>query len=62
MIGTIMKRSDLEILSADELWVLYQKITATLKAKSSAEKKVIEDRLSQLNRRFRVEQASDRTA
>jgi DNA-binding protein H-NS len=54
-----MKRGDLEILSADELWVLHEKITATLNAMISAEKKVLEDRLSQLNGRFRVEQTSE---
>jgi DNA-binding protein H-NS len=53
-----MKRSDVEILSTEELWVLHQKVTTTLKAKIIAEKKVLEDRLSQLNGRFRVEQAS----
>jgi hypothetical protein len=57
--GAIMKRSDVEILSTEELWVLHQKVTTTLKAKIIAEKKVLEDRLSQLNRRFRVEQTSE---
>ena len=55
LIGAIMKRSDLEILSTEELWVLYQKVTATFKTKIISEKKVLEDRLSQLNGRFRVE-------
>ena len=50
-----MKRSDLDILSVDELWDMHQKITAMLKAKISAQKKVLEDRLAQLNGRFRVE-------
>jgi len=54
-----MKRSNLEILSTEELWVLHQKVTTTLKAKIIAEKKVLEDRLSQLNGRFRVEQTSE---
>ena len=54
-----MKRSDVEILSTEELWVLHQKITATLNAKISAEKKVIEDRLAQLNGWFGVEQTSE---
>ena len=56
-----MKRSDVEILSTEELWVLHQKITATLKAKIIAENKVLEDRLSQLIGRFRVEQTSETT-
>jgi DNA-binding protein H-NS len=59
LIGAIMKRSDLEILSTEELWVLYQKVTATFKTKIISEKKVLEDRLSQLNGRFRVEQTSE---
>jgi hypothetical protein len=54
-----MKSDDVEILSTEELWVLHQKVTATLKAKIIAEKKVLEDRLSQLNGRFRVEQTSE---
>lgn len=54
-----MKRGDVEILSTEELWVLHQKIAAKLKAKIISEKKVLEDRLSQLNGRFRVEQTSE---
>jgi len=45
-------------LSTEELWVLHDKVTATLKAKIIAEKNVLEDRLSQLNGRFRVQQTS----
>src|ERR1700738_4774514 len=56
-----MKRGDVEILSTEELWVLHQKVTATLKAKIIAENKVLEDRLSQLIGRFRVEQTSETT-
>ena len=54
-----MKRSDLEMLSTEELWVLHEKVAATLIAKIVAEKKVLEDRLSRLNRRFQVEQTSE---
>jgi DNA-binding protein H-NS len=54
-----MKRSELEILSTEELWVLYRQVTATFKAKIIAEKKVLEDRLSQLNGLFRVEQTGE---
>jgi DNA-binding protein H-NS len=57
--GAIMKRSDFEILSTEELWVLHQKVVAKLKAKIIAEKKVLEDRLSQLNGRLRVEQTGE---
>jgi hypothetical protein len=53
-----MKRSDVELLSTEELWVLHRKVTTTLKAKIIAEKKVLEDRLSRLNARFRVERTS----
>ena len=56
-----MKRCDVEILSTEELWILHQKVTATLKAKIIAENKVLEDRLSQLIGRFRVEQTSETT-
>jgi len=58
LIGAIMKRSDLEMLSTEELWVLHEKVTTTLNAKIRAEKKVLEDRLAQLNGRFLVEQTS----
>jgi DNA-binding protein H-NS len=54
-----MKHSELEILSTEELWGLYQQVTATFKAKIVAEKKVLENRLSQLNGLFRVEQTSE---
>jgi DNA-binding protein H-NS len=54
-----MKRSDVEILSTEELWVLHQKVTTTLKARIIAEKKVLEDWLLQLSGRFRVEQTSE---
>jgi DNA-binding protein H-NS len=56
---SIMKRRDLERLSIEELEVLRQKTTATLTAKIGAEKKVLEDRLSQLNGRSSVEQTSE---
>ena len=58
-----MKRSDIavdiEILSTEQLWVLHHKVTTLLKAMIIAETKVLEDRLSQLNGRFRVEQTSE---
>ena len=47
-----MKRSDLEMLSTEELWVLHEKVATTLNAKIRAQKKVLEDRLAQLNGRF----------
>ena len=54
-----MKSNNLEILSTEELWVLHEKVAATLNAKIVAEKKVLEDRLAQLNGRFRVEQTRE---
>ena len=36
---------DLSSMSIDELWALHQKVSATLVAKMTAEKEVIEDRL-----------------
>jgi len=54
-----MKRSNIELLSTEELWVLHEKVAATLNAKIVAEKKVLEDRLAQLNGQFRVEQTSE---
>jgi DNA-binding protein H-NS len=53
-----MKHSDLEMLSSEELWVLHEKVATTLIAKIRAEKKVLEERLAQLNGWFRVEQTS----
>jgi DNA-binding protein H-NS len=58
-IGALMKRSDLEILSTEELWVLHEKVAATLKAKIIAGQKVLDGRLSQLNGQFRVEQTGE---
>ena len=40
-----MKRSDFKSMSADELWMLHEEITAELAAKIHAEKKAIENRL-----------------
>ena len=40
---------DLSAMSIDELWDLHQEVAATLVAKMTAEKELIEDRLRQLN-------------
>jgi DNA-binding protein H-NS len=53
-----MRRSDFESLSTYQLEVLLKKIAATLKAKISAEKKLLEDRLAQLNGSLRFEQST----
>ena len=47
MIGTVMKQSDLDSMSIDELLMLHERITATLAAKITAEKEAIVDRLQQ---------------
>ena len=58
-----MERSDIEvdigILSTEQLWVLHHKVTTLLRAMIVAETQVLEDRLSQLDGRFRVEQTSE---
>ena len=41
---------DMNSMSIDELWALRQKVAATLVAKLTAEKEVIEDRLRLLDR------------
>jgi hypothetical protein len=40
---------DLNSKSIDELWALHEKVAATLVARLTAEKELIEDRLRQLN-------------
>ena len=45
--GTVMKQSDLDSMSIDELLMLHERITATLAAKINAEKEALVDRLSQ---------------
>ena len=44
-----MKRCDFKSMSADELWILHEKITATLAARITAEKAQLDQRLCQLN-------------
>jgi DNA-binding protein H-NS len=39
---------DLSSMSIDELWTLHQEVSATLVAKMTAEKELMEDRLRQL--------------
>ena len=43
------KVQDLSSMSVDELWALHQEVAATLVAKITAEKEVIENRLRLLN-------------
>jgi DNA-binding protein H-NS len=46
-----MKQSNLQSMSADELWILHEKIRAMLSTKLAAEKRELERRLAQLNER-----------
>ncbi len=55
MIGAVMKRSELESLSIDELWKLYEAIADKLAARLTAEKGRLDDRLEQLSRRFQAQ-------
>jgi DNA-binding protein H-NS len=57
-----MKQTYLNSLSVDELWLLHEKITATLDAKLTAEKEMLEKRLSllKLPRVERTTKASER--
>ena len=50
MIGAVMKRSELETLSVDDLWKLYEEVAETLAAKLTAKKNVLDERLDQLSR------------
>ena len=42
-----MKQSDLDSMSIDELFMLHERITATLEAKITAEKERLQDQLKQ---------------
>src|SRR5260370_34070523 len=55
-----MTRNNLQSMSTDELWALHQKIAATLAAKITATKEVVEDRLRLLNHRGQAIEASSR--
>jgi DNA-binding protein H-NS len=52
MIGTVMKQSNLESMSIDELWILHEKIRAILSTKLDAEKRELERRLAQISGRI----------
>jgi DNA-binding protein H-NS len=52
MMGAVMKQSNLESKSTDELWILYEKIRAILSKKLDTEKHELERRLAQLNGRI----------
>jgi hypothetical protein len=44
---TVVKQSDLDSMSIDELLMLHERVTATLAAKIAAEKEALIDRLKQ---------------
>ena len=44
---TVMKQSDLDSMSIDELLMLHERLAATLAAKITAEKEALVDRLKQ---------------
>ena len=46
-----MKQRDLDSMSIDKLWMLHERIAATLTAKITAEKKTLKDRLKQADMR-----------
>ena len=48
---TVMKQSKLDSMSLDELFMLHERVTATLDAKITAEKKALIDRLKQADMR-----------
>jgi hypothetical protein len=48
---TVVKQSELDSMSIDELLMLHERITATLAAKITAEKKALVDRLKQADMR-----------
>jgi DNA-binding protein H-NS len=54
-----MKRYDLNSMSTHQLSILYDKITAILAEKIVVQKRVLEDRLKQLDRRVPVERTGE---
>ena len=43
----VMKQSKLDSMSLDELFMLHERLTATLEARITAEKKALKDRLKE---------------
>jgi DNA-binding protein H-NS len=54
-----MRRSDLEAMNFDELWLLHEELTKILAERITAEKNELEKRLAQLNPPQRAQAASD---
>ena len=55
-----MKNQNLATLSADELWILHEKICAILSTKLDVEKHELERRLAQLNGRIQYNEKARR--
>lgn len=57
-----MRRSDLEAMTFDDLWVLHEELTTLLAEKITLEKNELEKRLAQLNPPGRTQSASNDAA
>lgn len=55
-----MKRDNWKSMSTDELWALREEVAAALAAKLSAEVRLLENRLRQLNGRVQTEQPREK--
>ncbi len=47
----VMKQSELDSMSLDELFMLHEQLTATLEARITAERKALKDRLKEATSR-----------
>ena len=47
-LGIVMKQSELDSMSLDELFMLHEQLTATLEARITAEKERLQDRLKKI--------------
>jgi DNA-binding protein H-NS len=53
-----MRKLDLEDMDFDELWLMHEELTQILAEKISAEKRKLEKRLAQLNRKDQIREAT----
>jgi hypothetical protein len=56
-----MKKSDLKLMSADELWALHEVVAQLLTAKITAEKRELEERLRRLSGGSHIRLAESRS-
>jgi DNA-binding protein H-NS len=56
-----MKHSNFEKMSVDELWTLHERIASILTTKMEAEKRELENRLGELNRKYGSSSNEDRS-